>query len=138
MNLDGAHLPHLLNLSTRGKVDVGEGVMIAGTIIGGSGSQTLVLGEVWVLHLARGPGAIDNPLPDPALTLVDPNGATIFANDNWQDSQGSQIAAGWPRFIQPARSRDSRHAAPGNYTALLSDTHGGQDRLARDSLKRGR
>jgi acetyl esterase/lipase len=122
-DLDGAHLPHLLNLSTRGKVDVGEGVMIAGTIIGGSGSQTLVLRGLGP-SFGAGPGAIDNPLPDPILTLVDPNGATIFANDNWQDSQRSQIAAAGLALSNPLEAAILVTLPPGNYTVLLSDTHG--------------
>ncbi len=122
-DLDGAHMPHLLNLSTRGNVDVGEGVMIAGAIIGGTDSQTLVLRGLGP-SFATGPNAISNPLPDPSLTLVDANGATILANDNWQDTQAAEITAAGLALTNPLESAIVATLAPGNYTALLSDAHG--------------
>jgi hypothetical protein len=97
--------------------------MIAGTIIGGTESQTLVLRGLGP-SIGTGPGAIANPLPDPTLTLVDQNGATIFANDNWQDSQGSQIAATGLGLSNPLESAILVTLPPGNYTALLADAHG--------------
>jgi hypothetical protein len=122
-DLDGAHVPHLLNLSTRGKVDVGDGVMIAGTIIGGATSQTVVLRGLGP-SIGTGPNAISNPLPDPTLTLIDSNGSTISANDNWQDSQGPQITATGLGPTNPLESAILATLAPGNYTALLADAHG--------------
>ncbi len=122
-DLDGTHVPHLLNLSTRGKVDAGEGMMISGTIIGGTDSQTLVLRGLGP-SFGTGPGAIDDSLPDPTLTLVDPDGVTIFANDNWQDSQGAQITAAGLALSNPLEAAILVTLPPGNYTALLSDAHG--------------
>jgi len=70
-------------ISTRGLVQGGNNVMIAGFILGGSQTPT---------HVAiRGIGpsltqfGINNALSDPTLELHDGNGATIISNDNWTD-----------------------------------------------------
>ncbi|HEY2714139.1 MAG TPA: alpha/beta hydrolase [Chthoniobacterales bacterium] len=119
-DLDGGHTPQLLNISTRGQVELGDGVMIAGTIIGGTESQTLLLRGL-------GPsfaGAVSDALADPNLSLVDGNGTTVAANNDWQDTQKSDIiASGLP----PASPREAAILAtlpPGSYTALLSDAQG--------------
>ena len=118
-DLDGFYPPQLVNLSTRGQVDFGEGVMIAGTIIGGTEPETL-------LFRGLGPSLaqLSNPLPDPTLTLVDGQGTTLSVNDNWQDSQATEIGQ---TGLAPADALESAllvTLAPGSYTALLSDVHG--------------
>src|ERR1700720_3743843 len=77
----------LANISTRGFVDVGDNVLIAGTIVVGSGSTN-------VLFRALGPSTgIPNALQDPTLELHDGQGAIIATNDNWQDTQKDAIVA---------------------------------------------
>jgi hypothetical protein len=71
----------LANLSTRGLVQTGENVLIAGTILSGQGSQQVLL---------RGMGPslnVPGQLADPTLELRNANGGLISANDNWRDNQ---------------------------------------------------
>jgi hypothetical protein len=101
-------------------VDTGDGIMIAGSIIGGTEVQTLVF---------RGLGPslssyFSGTLPDPKLTLIDSQGTTIFSNDNWQDAQAAELTAAGFAPANPLESAMIVSLTPGNYTALLSDAHG--------------
>jgi hypothetical protein len=121
-DLDAGKAPQLLNISTRGHIDTGEGVMIAGTIIGGTEAETLVFRGLGP-SLASGTSRINDPLPDPMLTLVDSQGTTLFTNDNWQDSQASEITGAGLAPTNALESAVLIALSPGNYTALLSDAH---------------
>lgn len=103
----------LANIATRGRVDQGDNVLIAGTIVVGNGSAT-------VLFRALGPSTgISNALQDPTLELHDGQGGTVATNDNWQDSQKDAIQA---TTIPPSDPRESailRSLAPGAYTVVV-------------------
>jgi hypothetical protein len=103
----------LANIATRGRVDQGDNVLIAGTIVVGSGSTT-------VLFRALGPSTgVSNALQDPTLELHDGQGGTVATNDNWQDTQKDAIQA---TTIPPSDPRESailRSLTPGAYTALV-------------------
>jgi hypothetical protein len=72
------------NIATRGLVQTGDNVLIAGTIILGPASQN-------VLICALGPSIpVAGSLADPTLELRDANGAVMEANDNWIDSVNKQ------------------------------------------------
>jgi hypothetical protein len=108
----------LANISTRGFVDTGDNIMIAGFIAGPSNGtlvQVLVRGIGPSLTAAGVPGA----LQDPFLELHDGNGVTIATNDNWKETQQADIEnTGTP----PPDVRESAiltPLAPGNYTAIL-------------------
>jgi len=79
---------NMLNISTRGDVQTGDDVMIAGFI---------ATGTTQILTRAIGPSLTEaglaNVLADPTLEVFDANGATLLANDNWKDSQQSEIEA---------------------------------------------
>src|SRR5207237_7147406 len=71
----------VLNISTRGYIQGGDHIIIAGFIIGGIGP----VGTTVVVR-ALGPSlpaAIVDPLPDPVLEVRDSSGALIALNDNW-------------------------------------------------------
>ena len=109
----------LANLSTRGRVDVGDGALIGGIIVQGSVSKNVIL-------RARGPSmsTAANPfpgvLPDPTLELRDVSGNLLASNDNWgSSSQASAIAA---TGLAPSNSLESAilsNLAPGSYTAIV-------------------
>jgi hypothetical protein len=119
-DLDSINTPHLLNISTRGTVSTGDSVMIAGVIVGGTTGQTVVIRGL-------GPslaGSISGTLPDPQLSLVDGLGQVIATNNNWQDTQATDIAA---TGLAPSNALESAILAPllpGSYTAILSDLNG--------------
>jgi len=122
-DLDAATPSQLVNISTRGYVSTGEGVMIAGTIIGGTEAETLVLRGLGP-SIAAGPPPISDPLPNPMLTLVDSQGTTLFANNDWQDTQAADIMN---TGLAPTDAREAAiliTLAPGNYTTLLFDAEG--------------
>ncbi|MCB1826613.1 MAG: hypothetical protein KDJ54_19345 [Candidatus Competibacteraceae bacterium] len=105
----------LINISTRGRTETGDNVMIAGFVIGGSSpQQVLVRAFGPTLTTAGVPGA----LADPTLTLY--SGQTVLAsNDNWQDSQAAAIQATGLAPSNPSESAILITLPPGPYTAIV-------------------
>ncbi|MBA2435269.1 MAG: hypothetical protein H0V54_09380 [Chthoniobacterales bacterium] len=122
-DLDSLNPPVLLNISTRGQIDTGEGVMIAGLIVGGTAGQNVVIRGLGP-SLATGSPPLANPLPDPQLLLYDGLGQLIATNDDWQDTQAGEIAATGLAPTNPLESAVLAPLLPGNYTAVLSDVNG--------------
>jgi len=108
----------LANISTRGNVLTGDNVMIGGFIVGGSQNRTVVARAIGPSLTAVG---VPNALQDPTLELHDGNGNKIAFNDNWTDSQQSDIQA---TGLAPSDNRESAifisELAPGPYTAILA------------------
>jgi len=83
-DLDTAADSKLANISTRGLVQTGDNVLIAGTIVFGQTTQKVII-------RALGPSlSVPGKLADPTLELHDGNGTIIDANDNWVDSPNKQ------------------------------------------------
>lgn len=86
---DSSPLSELSNISTRGFVQTGDGVMIGGLIIEGNAPKTVLL-------RARGPsmgGApfnVPGTLADPVLQLFSGQNVVAF-NDNWRELQQEEI-----------------------------------------------
>jgi len=102
-DLDQAANSTMANISTRGFVDTGDNVMIGGFISGSS-----LNGGGTVLVRAIGPSLADSGLSsavqDPTLELHDSNGAVLEANDNWMDTQATEIMA---TGLAPTDERES-------------------------------
>ena len=114
---------HLINIATRGQVQGGDNVMIAGFIIQGSVPKT-------VLVRARGPSLgyppfnVPGVIADPSLTLY--LGQTpVASNDNWP-SAPNVIAMLESGFLptNPAESAIMIALNPGAYTAVVSGVNG--------------
>jgi uncharacterized repeat protein (TIGR01451 family) len=116
-----AILVPLANISTRGRAQTGDNVMIAGFVIQGDGPQTVVI-------RARGPSlgqfGVQGVLANPQLQLFS-GGTQIAYNDNWQqDANATQIQASG---FAPS---DANEAAilvtlqPGAYSAIVSGVGG--------------
>jgi uncharacterized repeat protein (TIGR03803 family) len=115
----------LANISTRGLVDNGENVMIAGLIVdagaGGGGNARVILRALGPSLSASG---IQGALPDPELELHNATGTTIASNDNWKirpdgSSQQGEVEA---TSIPPTDSLESalvQTLPPGSYTAIV-------------------
>jgi CSLREA domain-containing protein len=74
----------LANISTRGLVQTGDDVLIAGTIVVGQAPQKVIVE-------ALGPSlSVPGKLEDPILELRDGNGGLVDSNDNWVDSPNKQ------------------------------------------------
>ena len=112
----------LANISTRGRVSTGDNVLIAGTIVLGDTTQT-------VMVRAIGPSlTIPGKLENPTLELRDGNGALLETNDNWVESANKQAIV--ESTIAPTNDLESamvRTLTPANYTAIVrgvNDTTG--------------
>jgi hypothetical protein len=110
------------NISARGYVFTGNNVLIGGFIVGGGDWSTTVVAR------AIGPSltnfGIPGALPDPTIALHNGNGTLIAWNDNWKDTQESDLQA---TGIAPLNDRESAIMTTlpaGNYTAIVAG-HGG-------------
>jgi cyclophilin family peptidyl-prolyl cis-trans isomerase len=118
-DLDSGPGSSVLNISTRANVGTGNDVLIGGLIVGGEGSQR-------VLVRAIGPsltGILPNPLSDPTLTLYDAHGAEIDFNDDWQANPDEAAIAA--TNIAPTNLKEAAvlpTLAPGAYTAIVQGT----------------
>jgi len=114
----------LANISTRGLVQTGDNVLIAGTIVLGPASQNVIVRAI-------GPSLpLQGKLENPTLELRDSNGGLIQGNDNWVDSPNKQAII--DSTIPPTNDLESAIVAnlPANgasYTAIVrgvNDTTG--------------
>jgi len=127
-DLAGNNGARLANISSRSFVQTGEEVMIGGIIIGaGRGSDAAGTARVVVRGLGpslAGAGIADW-LADPELQVVDANGGTVAANDDWRQTQEAELQASG---LAPNDSREAASIvvlAKGGYTAILRGKSGG-------------
>jgi hypothetical protein len=103
------------NISSRGLVQIGTNVMIAGFIVGDQTTQVIVR--------ALGPTltqfGVSGALADPTLDLRNSQGDLILANDNWKDTQQADITATGKAPPNDAESAILATLTPGNYTAIV-------------------
>jgi hypothetical protein len=114
-------IAELTNVSTRGFVGTGEAVMIGGFITSGGSTQVVVRGLGPTLTQK---GVTDPVLADPFLRLFDGSGNLLWSNNDWKDSQQTQIQATGLAPKNDLESAIVRTLAPGNYTAILSGRNG--------------
>ena len=118
-DLDGpAAATRLGNISTRGRVLVGDDVMIGGFILRGDAPKRMMM-RVRGPTLSLNGTPIPTRLQDPTLELYDGNGSQLAQNDNWRSTQAAEIAAS---SIPPSDDREPAIVstlAPGNYTAIV-------------------
>lgn len=115
--LAGNPSTNLVNISTRGRIDKGQKVLIGGFIIQGSQAATVILRSVGHSLAAYG---IANAISDPTIALHDSNGAMLDSNDDWISSPDAQTIASYR--LDPKNSIESALYVtlnPGNYTAIV-------------------
>jgi cytochrome c peroxidase len=127
-DLDQAVDSQLANISTRGFVGAQNNVMIGGFILGGNPPHA---GNTRVAVRGLGPSlsqfSLGNLLADPTLDLHDANGATLIANDNWNDDPASAALLS-ANGLAPANSNESAiftTLPPGQFTAILAGKNSG-------------
>ena len=113
----------LTNISTRASVQTGQGVTIAGFIVTGTDSKTVVLRGLGPT-LSQPPFNISGTLADPTLQLFDGSGHPMWFNDNWKDTQQTQIQATGRAPPNDLESAILQVLPPGNYTAILAGKNG--------------
>ncbi len=118
-----------INLSTRGRVQTGDNVMIGGFVVNGTASRRVVIRAIGPALAGAG---VQGALANPTLQIFNGQGQPIAANDDWQTqtTAGSSAADLMALGLQPP---DPREAAivlalpPGAYTAIVrgaGDTSG--------------
>ena len=107
------------NISTRGFVQTGNNVMIAGVVVHGPGNKTVLIRALGPT-LGQPPFNVPSSLPDPFLDLRDANGTRITANDNWKSTQHTQIQATGLAPPDDAESAIATTLAPASYTAIVT------------------
>lgn len=111
------------NVSTRMNVGSGDNAAIGGFIITGTSPKRILIRGVRPSVSGTLPGALE----DPTLELYGSNGISLATNDNWKDTQQSEVEQ---TGLQPSNDLDSAivaTVAPGAYTAILrgkADTTG--------------
>jgi hypothetical protein len=114
---------NISNFSTRASVQTGQGVAIAGFIVGGTGSKSVVVRGLGST-LAQPPFNVQGVLADPTLQLFDSGGHPFWFNDNWKDTQQTQIQATGLAPPNDLESGTLQILQPGSYTAILSGKNG--------------
>ena len=118
--ISGVLASHLANISTRAVVGEGDQVCIAGFILTGDSGRTKRL-----ILRGLGPSLGSSGIPagelisDPVIGLYDAGGLPISVNDDWRNSQASEIQASG---LAPSDDREAAilaTLAPGRYTAIL-------------------
>jgi hypothetical protein len=114
-DMSAASAARVANVATRGLVQPGDQLMIAGFII-----QS---GDVRAVIRAIGPSlsgfGITNALPDTTLQLRDVNGAIVRENDDWESDQKAELEATGLQPSDPKEAALVDTLAPGQYTAQV-------------------
>ena len=112
-DLDAGQGSKVANISTRGRVATGDGVMIGGVIVTGLSAQKVIVRAI-------GPSLpVEGKLEDPTLELYDGSGTLLQSNDNWRSDQEGEIISTTIPPNSEAESAIVRTLAPGNYTAVV-------------------
>lgn len=117
----------VMNLSTRASVSPGDGVLIPGFVISGTGSKTLLIRGIGPALSNFG---VNDPLSAPELTLYSGNTA-LATNRGWSNSADAAAIATTAEsvgaFALEANSADSallESVTPGSYTVHLASADG--------------
>jgi hypothetical protein len=109
----------MVNISTRADVLGGDSVAIGGFIVTGTVPKRVIIRGI-------GPSlsGVNGALADPTLEL-NQNGSVLATNDNWRETQESEIQA---TGIPPTNDLEAaivRTLDPGSYTAVLRGKNNG-------------
>ncbi len=120
--------PRLTNVSARSQVGTGAEVLVAGFVIGGSGTKSLLIRGIGPTLADFG---VNGALADPQLTLFRSESGTstqVDANDNWDATTITAVANRVGAFNIPSDSNDAAllvNLVPGAYTVQLSGVNNG-------------
>ena len=111
----------LVNISTRGKVETGDDVMIGGFIIGGNSPSDVLIRALGPELTGQG---VAGALQDPELELHDSNGKVLAFNDDWASDQEAEIFFTNLAPSNPHESAILSSLAPGSYSATVFGKNG--------------
>ncbi len=104
--------PAIVNLSIRGNVDTGDGVLIAGFVVTGNSPKRVLIRALGPALASMGLQSSE-VLADPILRIVQ-DGNILLTNDNWGDATNASNSA-----------TAAANLAPGVYSAVASGVSGG-------------
>lgn len=113
-NLSSSGNARLANISTRGQVLTVDKVLIGGFIVQGPFSHS-------ILVRALGPSltGVAGVLANPTLQVFDGQGNLLSFNNDWRDTQETQIQATGAPPTNDKESAILQSLGPGNYTAIV-------------------
>ncbi|MBI5771935.1 MAG: polysaccharide lyase 8 family protein [Verrucomicrobia bacterium] len=119
----------LTNLSTRAYLAARDDTIIAGFVVGGTGTKRLLVRAIGPTLATFG---LTGALANPRLAIVNQAGATVAENDDWGSAPGTaaELAAIFPvagAFALSATSRDAAAVVslpPGQYSAVVRSMDG--------------
>lgn len=114
-DLSPASSARLANVSTRGLIQPGDKLMIAGFIVQNGPIPVVVRAIAPSLSMFN----IANALPDTTLQLRDVNGGIVLENDDWKTHQRQELEA---IGLQPSHDLEAALITtiqPGQYTAQV-------------------
>ncbi len=124
-DLDSSADARLANISTRGRVQAGDDVLIGGLIVLGTDAQKVIVRAIGPSLSEVG---VEDALQDPTLELRDRDGTLLASNDDWRETQEPEINASG---VPPAMDLESAivatlPASPGGlgYTAIVRGVNG--------------
>ena len=117
-----APLGKATNISTRGIVGTGENVLIAGFTISGKQSKKVIVRALGPTLSTLG---VSGALADPTIAIVNSSNVVVASNDNWRDTQETEIAASGYAPPNDLESAIIATLAPGSYTAVVTGKNGG-------------
>lgn len=113
-------VPRAINVSTRGRVQTGDAVMIAGFVVQGTTPKKVV---IRVLGPSLIPFGIQGALLDPVIELSR-DGGLIALNDSWRATQQAELQG---LGLAPGDDREAAIVAtlqPGAYSAVVRGAGG--------------
>ncbi len=97
-------------------------MLIAGFVISGNQAKKVIV-------RALGPTSehfgVSGALADPTMTIVNSSNVVVASNDNWRDTQQSEIAASGYAPPNDLESAIIATLPPGSYTAVVTGKNGG-------------
>ncbi len=106
----------VVNISTRGRVQTGDQIMIGGFILGGSTVTDVIVRALGPSLIPKG---VPDALLDPTLDLYDSEGTLVASNDDWRSTQERAILG---TSLAPTDDHEAaivKTLAPGAYSALI-------------------
>ncbi|CAN5580123.1 hypothetical protein BH20VER1_BH20VER1_02500 [soil metagenome] len=111
----------LVNLSTRGRIGLGDEVLIGGIIVNGSAAKPVIVRAIGPSFAGSVNGTINNTM----LEVFDSAGRLVASNDDWgSGAQRDQIIATTVPPSHPLESAVVVTLAPGSYTAIVRGVNG--------------
>jgi hypothetical protein len=114
-DLSAASPARLANVATRGLIQPGDQLMIAGFIVQNGPVQAVIR----AIGPSLTPFGITNALPDTTLQIKNENGTIVMENDDWQTNQKQELENTGLQPSHPLEAAVVVTLPPGQYSAQV-------------------